>query len=66
MTGGLELADGPGQIMRLGHHSTLRLLSSRGSAQWAGVGQPTLIDTAFDWVLAGSFVVSTTRNSPES
>jgi len=32
MTGGLQLADGPGQIMRLGHHSTLRLLSSRGSA----------------------------------
>ncbi len=32
MTGGLQLADGPGQIMRLGHHSTLRLLSSRSSA----------------------------------
>jgi Rho termination factor, N-terminal domain len=30
MTGGLQLADGPGQIMRLGHHSTLRLLSSSG------------------------------------
>jgi hypothetical protein len=29
MTGGLQLADGPGQIMGLGHHSTLRLLSRR-------------------------------------
>jgi hypothetical protein len=30
MTGGFQLAHGPGQIMRLGHHSTLRLLSRRG------------------------------------
>ena len=33
MAGGTQLADGPGQIIRWGHHSTLRLLST--SRAWA-------------------------------
>jgi hypothetical protein len=39
MTGGFQLADGPGQIMGLGHHSTLRLLST--SRAWADAHGPT-------------------------
>ncbi len=48
VAGGSQLADGAGQIMRLGHHSTLRLLSTTGSATAANApetGSPLGMDS---------------------
>ena len=45
MPGGTQLADGPGQIIRWGHHSTLRLLSTSRAWAHAQLGRPRLHTT---------------------